>query len=186
MQRTILRLDAAHAADFWRLHTTLCATGWCFCTGWWVPTWAGWGDRSAEDNRALREALFARGEYDGYLLYVDGTPAGWCQVGPRDRLAKLATQFALEPDPTTWAITCFLIQPDQRGQGLAAYLLGEVLADLRARGVARLEAFPKRGADLDALDMWNGPEAMFLRAGFTVVQDDPVRPMLALDLTGSA
>ncbi len=66
---------------------------------------------------------------------------------------------------------------------MARALLDGVLADLRGRGdVRRVEAFPKRGADLDAMDLWNGPEVMFRAAGFVVVQDDPVRPVLALDL----
>jgi GNAT superfamily N-acetyltransferase len=143
-----------------------------------VRTWEGWGERSAEQNRTLREALFERcDQYDGYLFYVDDEPVGWCQAGPRDRLEKLARQFNLEPDPDTWALTCFLIAPRARGQGMAASLLAGVLDDLRARGVKRVEAFPKRGESLDAGDLWNGPEALFRAAGFAVVRDDPVRPV---------
>jgi ribosomal protein S18 acetylase RimI-like enzyme len=149
---------------------------------WHAPTWEGWGERTAEENRALRESLLERGEYDGYLVYVDDEPAGWCQAGPRDRLEKLARQFALPPDPQTWAITCFQIAPAYRRKGLATTLLREVLRDLRARGVRRVEAFPKRGEALDVDDLWNGPEAMFRAAGFTVMQDDPVRPVLRLEM----
>jgi ribosomal protein S18 acetylase RimI-like enzyme len=178
--KAVHRLDASRRADFYRVHCTANGTDWCFCAAWYVPTWTGWGDRTADENRQVREALFAHGEHDGYLLYVDGDPVSWCQVGPRDRLEKLVRQFGLAPDPDTWAITCFLIAPTHRRQGLAAFLLREVLVDLRARGVKRVEAFPKRGEALDALDLWNGPEAMFRAAGFAVVQDDPQRPVLAL------
>lgn len=45
-----------------------------------------------------------------------------------------------------------------------------------------MEAFPKRGEGLDPGDLWNGPEALLRRAGFTVARDDPVRPVLAMDL----
>jgi len=181
MQKEVYRFEAARRDDFFRLHAAANDAGWCFCVAWWVPTWEGWGERAAVQNRELREALCERGEYDGYLLYVDGQPAGWCQAGPRDRLAKLARQFQLAPDPAAWAITCFQIAPAYRRQGLAAYLLDEVLHDLHARGVRRVEAFPKRGADLDMGDLWNGPEAMFRAAGFTVARDDPQRPVLALE-----
>jgi ribosomal protein S18 acetylase RimI-like enzyme len=183
MPYTVHRFEEARRADFFRLHSAASGAGWCFCAAWWVETWAGWGDRTAAKNRAVRDGLLDRGEYDGYLLYEEADPVGWCQVGPRDRLTKLTRQFALTPDPAVWAITCFLIAPAYRGQGLAAQLLDAVLADLRDRGVRRVEAFPKRGADLDTLDLWNGPEAMFRQAGFAVVQDDPTRPVLALDLT---
>lgn len=182
---TVHRFDASRRADFFRLHSAAHGADWCFCAAWHVPTWEGWGERTAAENRAVRESLLDRGEYDGYLLYVDDEPAGWCQVGPRDRLPKLVGQFGLTPDAEAWAITCFLIAPAQRGQGLAGQLLRAVLADLRARGVRYVEAFPKRGADLDALDLWNGPEGMFRRAGFRVVQEDPAGPVLTLDLTDS-
>ena len=180
---TVHRFDPARRADFFRLHSAAHEAGWCFCTAWWVPNWEGWGERTADENRALREELLQRDEYDGYLLYVEGEPAGWCQVGPRDRLQKIVRQFDLPPAPATWAITCFLIAPAWRGQGLASELLQAVLADLGTRGARRVEAFPRRGAELDALDLWNGPEGMFLRAGFRVVREDAARPVLALDLT---
>lgn len=179
---TLRRFDLAHRADFFRLHDDLCSIG-CYCTAWWVPTWEEWGARTPAQNRALREDLLARGQTDGYLLYVAGAVAGWCQVGPRDRLPKLVRQFDLAPDPAVWAITCFLIAPEQRGRGRARALLDGVLDDLRARGgVRRVEAFPRRGAGLDAGELWNGPESMFRAAGFRVVRDDPVRPVLAVDL----
>ena len=174
---SVERFCAERREDFYRAHGD-----WCFCVAWHVPTWDGWGDRTAEQNRGLRERLCDSGEYDGYLLYDGDEPVGWCQVGPRDRLAKLRTQFALEPAPENWAITCFQIHPDHRRRGCARRLLTAVLADLRARGVACVEAFPKRGPDLDVDDLWNGPEAMFLAAGFTVTRDDDARPVLIIEL----
>jgi ribosomal protein S18 acetylase RimI-like enzyme len=181
MRTEVHRFDASRRADFFRLHNDANGCGWCLCVAWWTPTWDGWGDRTAEENRRLRESLLDRGEYDGYLLYVDETPAGWCQVGARDRLDKLARQFDLAPDPATWAITCFQIAPTYRRQGLATFLLAEVLRDLRQRGVRRVEAFPKRGDWLEVEDLWNGPESMFRAAGFRVMRDDPKRPVLALE-----
>lgn len=176
------RFSAACQDDFERIHCEDRGAGWCHCVAWWVPTWDGWGERSADENRALRRQLCQRGEYDGYLLYIDDDPAGWCQAGPRDRLAKLVAQFDLAPAPETWAVTCFFIAPDYRSRGLAAHLLRHVVADVGQRGARRVEVFPKRGSRLDALDLWNGPEAMFLACGFEVVKDDPKRPILALSL----
>lgn len=182
---TVQRFSAGQRADFFRLHDQADAGGWCYCVAWWVPTWQGWGERSAAQNRALREQLCERGEYDGYLIYVGDEAAGWCQAGPRDRLAKLAAQFQLPPEPDTWAISCFFIAPAHRQGGLARYLLAEVLADLRTRGVRRVEAYPKRGDSLEVGDLWNGPEALFRAAGFSVVQDHPQRPVLACALKQS-
>lgn len=181
---TVRRFSLSLLEDFFRLHCDANGAGWCRCVAWWVPGWEGWGDRTAGENLAVREELLAHGEHDGYLLYADGEPAAWCQAGPRDRLAKLVRQFRLEPLPGTWAITCFLVAPAYRGRGLAARLLAEVLLDLPARGARRVEAFPKRGLDLEPGDLWNGPEAMFRAAGFEVARDDPGRPVLAIELGG--
>jgi GNAT superfamily N-acetyltransferase len=175
--------------DFFALHALGTAPddtpgGWCFCTAWHVPTWDGWGERTAAENRALRQALGDAGEHDGYLGYVPGVPApvAWCQVGARDRLPKLCAQLDLAPDPGVFAITCFFVAPAWREQGVAAALLAVVLADLRARGVARVEAYPRRGAGLSAGDAWNGPEAMYRAAGFTTVRDRTPRAVMRRDL----
>lgn len=166
--------------DFFALHSDRNDAGWCFCVAWWVETWEGWGERSAEANRSLRRDLFEAGHHDGYLVYEDGRPVGWCQVGQRDRLPKLVERYDLAPDPAAWAVTCFFIAPDQRGRGLARTLLTGVIADLERRGVTYLQAFPRRGR-LDAGEAWTGPEALFAGAGFRLERDAP-RPVYGLVL----
>jgi GNAT superfamily N-acetyltransferase len=177
----VRRFEPSRRDDFFGIHCDANGAGHCFCVAWWVPTWDGWARRTAGENRDLRERLLQLGEYDGYLLYADGVPAMWAQVGPRDRLTKVTTQFGLAPDPHTWAISCFQSAPSHRRRGLASRLLDEILRDLPGRGARRVEAYPKRGEDLEPDDLWNGPESMFRAAGFRVARDDPVRPVLALD-----
>jgi GNAT superfamily N-acetyltransferase len=172
----IHRLAHEHVPAFQALHAT---SGWCFCVAWWVKSWEGWGRRSAEENQDLRAALTATGSFDGYLALDDGKAVGWCQALPRDQLVKVRTQFGLAHDAATWAIGCFYIHPDHRRRGIARALLAHVIDDLPGRGARRLEAFPKRIATTDVDDLWNGPEALFRDAGFTVVKDDPLRPVLA-------
>lgn len=174
-------LSPARREDFFRLHSEAQGCGWCRCVAWWHPTWQDWGQRTSEENLTLRQTLFAGGQDDGYLLYVDGQPAAWCQAGPRDRLQKLVLQFGLEPDPDAWALTCFLVAPAERGKGLARALLKEALLDIRGRGAHRVEAFPKRGAGADPLEQWMGPEGLFRSVGFEVRRDHPERPVLCLD-----
>ena len=66
--------------------------------------------------------------------------------------------------------------------GLAEFMLAQIISDLRTRGARRVEAFPHRGDECGASDLWTGPEAIFRRAGFRAVRDDPEKPVLALDL----
>ncbi|HET6445300.1 MAG TPA: GNAT family N-acetyltransferase [candidate division Zixibacteria bacterium] len=183
MSLEVKRFSKDLVGDFYHLHNQKKDAGWCFCVAWWIDGWDGWSDRTAGENRRARDELHTKGEYDGYLLYINNNPGGWCQVGPRDRLSKLAKQFELEPDPETWAITCFLIDPAYRRRGLASHLLIEILVDLKKLGIGRVEAFPRHGADIDEMDMWNGPESIFVQAGFTVVQEDSKRLVLAIDLS---
>lgn len=154
--------------------------GHCFCTAWWCPTWEAWKGRTAAENRAEREALVARGERDGFLLLDGDAVAGWCQVGPRDRLRKLARQYGLPPDPAAWAITCFEVAPARRGRGAARILLEGVLAALAERGVRRVEAFPRPGR-LEPGEAWTGPESLFRGAGFLPAGRGDGGPVVVLD-----
>jgi GNAT superfamily N-acetyltransferase len=167
--------------DFMRLHSEVNGAGWCRCVAWWVPTWDGWGERTAQQNAALRQELCDAGEYDGLLAYDGGDPVGWCQLGPRDRLEKLLRQFDLEPEPGTWAVSCFLVSPSHRARGVASALLRAAIEAARSEGAARLEAYPRTRAD-DAGELWTGPERLFVRAGFTPLGDAPPRRLYRLSL----
>jgi len=182
MTLEVVPLSQDRRRDFWSIHAPQHGEGWCCCVAWWVPTWEGWGERAAIENRRLREELFDRGELDLYLLLEDGAPVGSCQCGPRDRLAKLVAQYRLAPDPEVWALSCFVLAPSARGRGLARTFLAGILDDLARRGVRHVQAFPKRGTGLEAGEVWTGPEALFRGAGFTVERDDPARPVYGVRL----
>jgi GNAT superfamily N-acetyltransferase len=169
------RLTAERVGDFRSLHRLGPDGGWCQCVAWWVPTWDGWGDRTREENAALRDSLFARGEYDGYLLYDGDRPVGWCQVGPAGRLEKLGRTFDLDPTDPAWAVTCFFVDPSERRHGFARALLEGMLADLRSRGISRVLAFPRHERDLPDGDVWTGPASLFAAAGFRPKEEKPRR-----------
>lgn len=178
---TIHRFSAANENEFARIHCDATGNGWCQCVAWWVPTWEGWGERTAAQNLELRQALARDGVHDGYFIHADGALAGWIQAWKRDAFAKLATQFGVTSDEDAWMIGCVLILPEFRGKGVAGEALRLVLDDLRLRGARSIDAFPKRGAT-DAGELWNGPESTYVRLGFAVVRDDAKRPLLRLTL----
>ncbi|HEX2897373.1 MAG TPA: GNAT family N-acetyltransferase, partial [candidate division Zixibacteria bacterium] len=125
---------------------------------------------------------FNKGEFDGYLLYVEGQPAGWCQAGRRDRLVKLVNQYQLQANPEVWAITCFVIRPEYRKQGCATCLLEVILEDLKRLNVKQVQAFPKRAGYLTPGEHWKGPIEMYLSVGFKVERDDLHHPVLTITL----
>lgn len=175
------RFRAGLSADFDRVHSDANGAGWCRCVAWWVPTWDGWGERSAAENAALRAKLCERGEYDGLLAYDGAEPVGWCQLGPRDRLEKLVRRLGVEPSPETWAVTCFLVAPRARGRGVARALLEAAIETARAEGGAQLEGYPRLAAD-EPGDLWTGPEALYRSTGFASVGDAPPRRIYSLPL----
>ena len=174
-------LNEERIHDFYALHCDRHDTGWCFCVAWWVPDWDSFAERGADENRAKRERLFEQGQHDGYLLYKGGEVQAWAQVGLRDRLEKLRVSFDLEPDPEVFALSCILVRPDMRGQGLARKLLRGILERLRERGVPRLQVFPKNHNELDALEVWTGPQNLYLKEGFRLVMAGEVRSVYQIE-----
>ena len=181
MALRVERFGPATREDFSRLHSDANGAGWCRCVAWWVPTWDGWGARSAQENAELRERLCDAGEYDGLLAYEGNVSVGWCQLGPRDRLEKLVQQLELEPDPGAWAVSCFLVAPSHRRRGVASALLEAAIGSARENGASTLQAYPRRGATPDE-DAWTGPERLYSSCGFRLVRDAGARSVFELRL----
>ena len=140
---------------------------WCWCVAWEVRTWDGWTERKAEENRSLREALWAARQYHGFLFYRDGQPIGWCRVGPPAAWPKLCQTRGLDPEEEAYVLTCFGLRPEWRGKELMHRFLALVIDALRRAGVKELIALPKdlpEGADAGAV--WNGPRRLYKKAGF--------------------
>jgi GNAT superfamily N-acetyltransferase len=180
LETTVVAFSPPVKGDFFDLHSA--PPGECFCSYWYLQEGEEWTKVTAAQNRARREGLLANGEYDGYLAYVGGKVAGWCQVGARDRLPNLRRRLVLGPDPNVWSISCFFVLPPYRRKGVAGRLLAHALAELKKKGVRRVEAYPRRGEALTDEDMWNGPERMLLKAGFAVLRPDALRPVLSKNL----
>ncbi len=145
---------------------------WCWCVAWETPTWEGWTDRTEEANHSLREALWLKGEFHGYLLYCKEAPAGWCRVGPRRTWPKLCEHFGLEPDEDVYSFTCFGMRGELQGRGLSHVLVAGVLEDLARRNVSLIESFPKKiEGRVESGKVWMGPVSVFERAGFEKVQE---------------
>lgn len=129
-----------------------------------------WRDRTAAQNRAFACERAANGRMQGYLAYVGGRVAGWCNAAPRHLLR------ALDEEPTpdaelVGAIVCFLVAPRFRGQGVSSSLLAAACEGLRSQGLRIAEANPRPDAT-SAADNHFGPLAMYLAAGFVVHRTD--------------
>lgn len=176
------RLSREVKDDFYKVHRAGEYGEFCLCGFWWMENVNNWDKRTEEEACVQREALFARGIEDGYLLYQNEEPVGWCQACQRDQLPHLVNKFHFLPEPETWCISCFMIIPSQRGKGLAHQFLDAVLKDLKQRGVKKVQAYPKSEPGLSANDVWTGPQALFLKAGFVMTSELPQNLILEKEL----
>lgn len=168
MDIAVRELGPETVRDFFALHEGES----CYCMYWHFPgSNEEWMKRTAAGNRADKEALLAQGREHGMILYVDGSPVGWCQVARRRDLPKL--DRVAPPDDVT-SITCFYVARDFRKKGLARELLLRTLDHLRATGVRVVEAYPKKGEGHEDGEVWTGPLRLYTSCGFALHGDgDP-------------
>src|SRR5687767_3439173 len=85
-----------------------CAGCWCM---WWRLPRAEWESGRGNSNKNKLKKLAASGRDPGLLAYVNGHPAGWCSVAPRDQFPRLDSSRTLKrvDDQPVWSIVCFFV-----------------------------------------------------------------------------
>ncbi len=149
----------------------------CYCHFYEVPTALTWSDFDGDANRRAMSARIACGEMEGYLAYAGDEVVGWMNAQPYHKLrhacARLRiAQPALPVAPhDAAAIVCFVVAPARRRQGVARELLDAGLANLAARGLTLVDAFPWNvgPGDTKPTDHYHGSPAMFAAAGFAPI-----------------
>jgi ribosomal protein S18 acetylase RimI-like enzyme len=145
----------------------------CYCM---YPHEAGgqdtWRAATLEDNRAARERMNVAGQATGLLAYADANVVGWCNAGARSLMPMFDTQpkFAVDDAARVGAITCFVVAPWHRGQGIAKALLDAACVELRRQGFAIAEAYPPTEAG-SAARAHLGTVGMYRAAGFDEFKD---------------
>lgn len=163
----------------------------CQCQ-WWTLTNAEWNSASTDGRAQILREEIAAGPPPALIAYVDGTAAGWVRVGPRTAQVRLGrtrafTAVSDEPwdDPSVWAVSCFVVRKEHRGEGLPAKLLDAAIAYAREGGARVIEAYPiDTGAKKSRVnELFTGTLANFERAGFhEVARAKPHQPIVSLAL----
>ena len=146
----------------------------CYCAERLVEDYES---RTKQQNRAFRSELILSAKANGLVAYRLGRVVGWCHAAPKNELVNIEGAR----DPTVGAIVCFVVAPDQRRQGVATTLLEAALDHLKARGMKAVEAYPVLG-EIDQT-RWSqvnymGPLAMYVKAGFEIVEKDDDRAVV--------
>jgi len=116
----------------------------------------------------------------GVVALVGDEPVGWCAVAPRSDLPRLFTSpSALKTLPAeqreddgTWSVTCFVVRPGHRRQGVAGRLLDAAVEHAFAHGAPAVEAYPVDLAEkprTSSSGLYRGSLTLFEAHGFAVV-----------------
>ena len=158
-----------------------CAGCWC---QWPRLRGAEFTHGKGEPNkRALRRQVQG-GVEPGIIAYVDGAPAAWCALAPRESYPRVTHSrlFAGDaPAPETWSVVCFFVARPYRGQRLTVGLLAAAAAYAQGRGARLLEGYPVDPGTRRAADafVWTGLASTFVAADFTeVARPSPTRPLM--------
>ena len=144
-----------------------CAGCWCM---WWRLTRAEFNRGQGDGNRAGLRRIVRRGEIPGLIGYVDGVPAGWVCVAPRQAFGALGRSRVLAPldETPVWSVVCFFVARPYRRQGLTVWLLRAAVDFARAYGATVVEGYPidPRGKGYPDTYAYTGTLSAFLQAGF--------------------
>jgi ribosomal protein S18 acetylase RimI-like enzyme len=143
--------------------------GGCWCIAFHLEP--GDNQRYVGKYRALKEAKVKQGRAHAALVFDGAEAIGWCQFGPTAELPNIRSKKAYEeglrqlPD---WRITCFFIDRERRGEGIASLALREALLDIADMGGGTVEAYPEdyTGVRTSSSFLCSGTVGMFEKAGF--------------------
>jgi GNAT superfamily N-acetyltransferase len=122
-------------------------------------------------NRAEKECRVREGRAHAALVYDGANAVGWCQFGPADELPRIKlkrdylTGLTRLPD---WRITCFFVDRQYRGQGIAPIALAGALNEIARLGGGTVESYPEDAADRSTSGsfLYNATLSIFERLGF--------------------
>ena len=87
---------------------------------WWRIPHKQFSAQGNAGNKQMMKQIVDSDEVPGLLAYIDGQPAAWVSVGPREVFVALehSRVLARVDDQPVWSINCFFIDKRYRGQGL--------------------------------------------------------------------
>ncbi len=169
LQMDIHPLTPDRWADFETLFGSRGAYGGCWCM-WWRTTRKEFEANQGEKNRLALKALVDGGSVPGLIGYVEGEPAVWCALGPREDFPSIGRSRILKPidEKPVWSLPCLFVGKGFRGRGLAETMICGAVDYAHAQGGRVIEAYPTvpRNGKLPPVSSFMGFPEIFARAGF--------------------
>lgn len=147
----------------------------CFCQ--FFDERAGSFSPNRDRNRSLLQRQL-KTETPGLIALDGGRPIGWVQVGPLERYARFCRAMKYgkttpSPPSGAWAVTCFVVPPEDRHAGVSTELLRAAVTYARDSGAACLDAHPvdtrSKNGTTRSDELYVGVLTTFTRQGFRVI-----------------
>jgi GNAT superfamily N-acetyltransferase len=192
------RASALHAEGLLALFES--AGSGCYCNYWHFE-----GDKNAwlercylkpEENRAALVARLEGTELCGVVAVADSRVCGWMKLARATQVPRIYAQKPYRSLPllgtgtgtetgreNVFAVGCTYVAEAKRGTGMGRALLRAAIRAVHEAGGSAIEAFPRGAPDGEKLrpdEVWMGPEALYLSAGFERVSDFRPYPLLRL------
>jgi len=134
----------------------------CYCTGPFTPRMKEY-ENTSRKRRDYAIWLVEKGMMRGYLAFEHGKVVGWCNVSDKRVFSKLHDIQTEEENVI--AITCFMIQKEYRGKGIAQRILNKIIEDAKINNKKIIEAYPRPNAKTE-YGNFHGPYSMYEKNGF--------------------
>jgi GNAT superfamily N-acetyltransferase len=141
---------------------------WCMSPRIRSSEFSRFGEESRRRNEDGMHGLIASGAIPGLIAYVDGRPAAWVAVAPREQYVRLRRSRAEGDDRPVWSIVCFYTRREYRRQGMTRALIQAAVQHAAAHGAAAVEAYPLAGwgDKVGTSDAYGGMASTFRELGF--------------------
>lgn len=173
--------------DFARLFGEKGACAGCWCMFWRIPR-KQFDSNGSADNKRLMKKLVSAGTVPGIIAFDGDIPVGWCSISPRGEYTALERSRILKPVDLreVWSVSCFFIDRNYRGKGVASALLEAAVKHAKKRGAKIVEGYPvepKKDKRYPPAFAWHGVTAIFEKSGFReVARRSPTRPIMRLEV----
>jgi len=129
------------------------------------------GQERGPHRRSQKERRVREGKAHAALVYDGASCVGWCQFGPTTELPRIKHLRVYSQDQgplPDWRITCFFVDKEHRGRGVAAAALAGALEEIAHLGGGTIESYPEDTAErrVSASFLYNSRLAMFEHQGF--------------------
>jgi ribosomal protein S18 acetylase RimI-like enzyme len=149
-----------------------------------------WAQRTGKENREAAIKLIISEKMNGFLVYHNGNPIGWCNANSKDfypvsgqdeypvvylpdifttgiKQQNRITNYVSEGK--TASIACFLIAPEYRKKGIARKLLEFITEYYTTKDFDYIEAYPRKNVKFPYCA--EGPMSLFESEGFLIYKE---------------